>query len=128
MEYVIKRDGKKVPFDKSKIVNAIEKAMTCTPGGIDARVSNAIADYIADMPDILSVEQIQDIVVDSLKNSPFSDVAEAYSQWRKYRQEIRERQPVRRHGRGERLARTIAGKGLKVRSSAPAPEKEVWGS
>ena len=66
--------------------------MTCTPGGIDARVSNAIADYIADMPDILSVEQIQDIVVDSLKNSPFSDVAEAYSQWRKYRQEIREKE------------------------------------
>ena len=92
MEYVIKRDGTKVPFDKSKIVNAIEKAMTCTPGGIDARVSNAIADYIADMPDILSVEQIQDIVVDSLKNSPFSDVAEAYSQWRKYRQEIREKE------------------------------------
>ena len=92
MKYVIKRDGTKVPFDKSKIVNAIEKAMTCTPGGIDARVSNAIADYIADMPDILSVEQIQDIVVDSLKNSPFSDVAEAYSQWRKYRQEIREKE------------------------------------
>jgi ribonucleoside-triphosphate reductase len=92
MEYVIKRDGTKVTFDKSKIVNAIEKAMTCTPGGIDARVSNAIADYIADMPDILSVEQIQDIVVDSLKNSPFSDVAEAYSQWRKYRQEIREKE------------------------------------
>ena len=92
MEYVIKRDGTKVPFDKSKIVNAIEKAMTCTPGGIDARVSNAIADYIADMPDVLSVEQIQDIVVDSLKNSPFADVAEAYSQWRKYRQEIREKE------------------------------------
>ena len=92
MEYVIKRDGTKVPFDKSKIVNAIEKAMTCTPGGIDARVSNAIAEYIADMPDVLSVEQIQDIVVDSLKNSPFADVAEAYSQWRKYRQEIREKE------------------------------------
>ena len=92
MEYVIKRDGTKVPFDKSKIVNAIEKAMTCTPGGIDARVSNAIADYIADMPDILSVEQIQDIVVDSLANSPFIDVADAYSQWRKYRQEIRDKE------------------------------------
>ena len=92
MEYVIKRDGTKVPFDKSKIVNAIEKAMTCTPGGIDARVSNAIADYIADMPDILSVEQIQDVVVDSLKNSPFVDVADAYSQWRQYRQEIRDKE------------------------------------
>ena len=92
MEYVIKRDGTKVPFDKSKIVNAIEKAMTCTPGGIDARVSNAIADYIADMPDVLSVEQIQDIVVDSLANSPFIDVADAYSQWRQYRQEIRDKE------------------------------------
>ena len=92
MEYVIKRDGTKVPFDKSKIVTAIEKAMTCTPGGIDARVSNAIADYIADMPDVLSVEQIQDIVVDSLANSPFIDVADAYSQWRQYRQEIRDKE------------------------------------
>ena len=92
MDYVIKRNGTKVPFDKSKIVNAIEKAMTCTPGGIDARVSNAIADYIADMPDILSVEQIQDIVVDSLANSPFIDVADAYSQWRQYRQEIRDKE------------------------------------
>ena len=92
MEYVIKRDGTKVSFDKSKIVNAIEKAMTCTPGGIDARVSNAIADYIADMPDILSVEQIQDIVVNSLANSPFIDVADAYSQWRQYRQEIRDKE------------------------------------
>ena len=43
MEYVIKRDGTKVPFDKSKIVNAIEKAMTNTTGGVDSRVSNAIA-------------------------------------------------------------------------------------
>ena len=66
--------------------------MTCTPGGIDARVSNAIADYIADMPDILSVEQIQDIVVNSLANSPFIDVADAYSQWRQYRQEIRDKE------------------------------------
>lgn len=92
MEYVIKRDGTEVPFDKSKIVNAVEKAMTCTPDGIDARVSNAIADYIADMPGILSVEQIQDIVVDSLANSPFIDVANAYSQWRQYRQEIRDKE------------------------------------
>jgi ribonucleoside-triphosphate reductase len=92
MEYVIKRDGTKVPFDKSKIVNAIEKAMTNTTGGVDSRVSNAIADYIADMPDILSVEQIQDIVVDSLANSPFIDVADAYSQWRQYRQEIRDKE------------------------------------
>ena len=92
MEYVIKRDGTKVPFDKSKIVNAIEKAMTCTPGGIDARVSNALADYIADMPDVLSVEQIQDIVVDSLRNSPFTDVAEAYSHYRELRQEIRDKE------------------------------------
>ena len=92
MEYVIKRDGTEVPFDKSKIVNAVEKAMTCTPGGIDACVSNAIADYIADMPGILSVEQIQDIVVDSLANSPFIDVANAYSQWRQYRQEIRDKE------------------------------------
>ena len=92
MEYVIKRNGAKAPFNKSKIVNAIEKAMTTTPGGIDSRVSNAIADHIAEMPDTLSVEQIQDIVIDQLKASPFADVAESYSHWRKLRQEIRDKE------------------------------------
>ena len=92
MEYVIKRNGVKAPFDKSKIVNAIEKAMTTTPGGIDSRVSNAIADHIAEMPDTLSVEQIQDIVIEQLKASPFADVAESYSHWRKLRQEIRDKE------------------------------------
>ena len=92
MEYVIKRNGSKALFDKDKIVNAIEKAMTTTPGGIDSRVSNAIADHIAEMPDTLSVEQIQDIVIEQLKASPFADVAESYSHWRKLRQEIREKE------------------------------------
>ena len=92
MEYVIKRNGVKAPFDKSKIVNAIEKAMTTTPGGIDSRVSSAIADHIAEMPDTLSVEQIQDIVIEQLKASPFADVAESYSHWRKLRQEIRDKE------------------------------------
>ena len=92
MEYVIKRNGAKSLFDKDKIVNAIEKAMTTTPGGIDSRVSNAIADHIAEMPDTLSVEQIQDIVIEQLKASPFADVAESYSHWRKLRQEIRDKE------------------------------------
>ena len=92
MEYVIKRNGVKAPFEKEKIINAIEKAMTNTPGGIDSRVSNAIADHIAEMSDTMSVEQIQDIVVEQLKNSPLSDVAEAYSHWRKLRQEIRDKE------------------------------------
>ena len=92
MKYVIKRNGAKALFDKDKIVNAIEKAMTTTPGGIDSRVSNAIADHIAEMPDTLSVEQIQDIVIEQLKASPFADVAESYSHWRKLRQEIREKE------------------------------------
>lgn len=92
MEYVIKRNGAKALFDKDKIVNAIEKAMTATRGGIDSRVSHAIADRIAGIKDTLSVEQIQDIVVEQLKNSPFTDVAEAYSHWRKLRQEIRDKE------------------------------------
>ena len=92
MEYVIKRNGAKALFDKDKIVNAIEKAMTATRSGIDSRVSHAIADRIAGIKDTLSVEQIQDIVVEQLKNSPFTDVAEAYSHWRKLRQEIREKE------------------------------------
>lgn len=36
MEKVIKRDGRVVLFDASKIVDAIEKAMSRTESGIDA--------------------------------------------------------------------------------------------
>ena len=47
--------------------------MTNTTGGVDSRVSNAIADYIADIPDTMSVEQIQDVVIRTSNSESFQN-------------------------------------------------------
>ena len=79
MEYVIKRDGTKVPFNKSKIVSAIERAMGDTLKGIDSYLANTIASAIAEAKEFdSSVEEIQDMVEDSLMSSNRKDVARSY--------------------------------------------------
>ena len=92
MDYVIKRNGAKVPFNKNKIVNAIEKAMTNVVEGINSKLSNGIADEISEISDLLSVEQIQDIVISKLKERNAVDVADVYERWRLLRQEIRQKE------------------------------------
>lgn len=78
MENVIKRDGSTVPFDKNKIVTAIEKAMADTSAGVDKDISHKLADEIATKPQDASVEEIQDMVENSLMDSDRKDVARAY--------------------------------------------------
>lgn len=82
MENVIKRDGSTVPFDKNKIVVAIEKAMGDTDGGVDSCLSNKIADEIATKQQDTSVEEIQDMVESKLMTSRRKDVAKAYISYR----------------------------------------------
>lgn len=82
MENVIKRDGSTVPFDKNKIVVAIEKAMGDTNNGVDSILSNKIADEIATKQQDTSVEEIQDMVESKLMTSRRKDVAKAYISYR----------------------------------------------
>lgn len=82
MENVIKRDGSTVPFDKNKIVVAIEKAMSDTNNGVDNILSNKIADEIAAKQQDTSVEEIQDMVESKLMTSRRKDVAKAYISYR----------------------------------------------
>lgn len=82
MENVIKRDGSTVPFDKNKIVVAIEKAMGDTNNGVDSILSNKIADEIATKQQDISVEEIQDMVESKLMTSRRKDVAKAYISYR----------------------------------------------
>nr|DAG50224.1 MAG TPA: anaerobic ribonucleoside triphosphate reductase [Caudoviricetes sp.] len=82
MENVIKRDGSTVPFDKNKIVTAIEKAMSDTDNGVDSCLSNKIADEIATKQQDTSVEEIQDMVESKLMTSRRKDVAKAYISYR----------------------------------------------
>lgn len=111
--YVIKRDGTKVPFDKTKIEQAINKALIEVDGELyesdtAADIANEICEIISMKPGhTLLVEQIQDMVEEALMESERRDVARAYIRYR-YKQEIaRERKKeilnaVRAKLRGEK--------------------------
>ena len=78
MKNVIKRDGSTVPFDKGKIVIAIEKAMADTDAGVDKELAEKVANRIQMLNTNKSVEEIQDLVESSLMCSSRKDVARAY--------------------------------------------------
>ena len=82
MEYVIKRDGKKVPFDKSKIVNAIEKAMNDSSDSVDHKLSDSIASKIAAIDSTMDVEAIQNAVENRLMQSGYYETTRSYMNYR----------------------------------------------
>lgn len=90
MKQVIKRNGKKVKFDKEKIINAIEKAFLEVDGKVidkSHQKAKEIAEYIENQDKNLSVEEIQDVVEDKLMASNRKDVARAYVRYR-YKKEV----------------------------------------
>lgn len=90
MKQVIKRNGKKVKFDKEKIINAIEKAFSEVDGKVvdkSHQKAKEIAEYIENQDKSLSVEEIQDIVEDKLMASNRKDVARVYVRYR-YKKEV----------------------------------------
>ena len=92
MKQVIKRNGKKVKFDKEKIINAIEKAFLEVDGKVidkSHQKAREIAGYIENQDKNLSVEEIQDIVEDKLMASNRKDVARAYVRYRYKKEMIR---------------------------------------
>ena len=90
--YVIKRDGTRVLFDTSKIVNAINKAMIQVDGGLyETDTAEEIAVVIASENKDMSVEYIQDRVEQELMKSSRPDVAKAYILYRDERNKIRDR-------------------------------------
>ena len=78
---VIKRDGREVEFDKSKIVVAINKAFNSL-GKEGDFTAVRIADKVEAMNRTLSVEEIQDFVETSLMECGHYDVAKAYIKYR----------------------------------------------
>ena len=90
---VIKRDGRKVEFNKNKIKDAILKAFI----DVDDEVSiyaknkaNEIANYTESLNKDMSVEEIQDLVVNKLMASSRKDVASKYVEYRYKRKLVRE--------------------------------------
>ena len=92
MVYVIKRNGTVVPFDKDRIIVAINKAFLDVDGTLyETDTAYDIADDIYDRAlssDInYTVEDIQDLVEDYLMRSERKDVAKSYIRYR-YKKEV----------------------------------------
>ena len=93
MILVSKRDGTLVPFDKEKIINAINAAFIEVDGTLyEDDTARDIADDIEDYfkyqdGNGCSVEEIQDLVEDYLMRSERRDVAKAYIRYR-YKKEV----------------------------------------
>jgi ribonucleoside-diphosphate reductase alpha chain/ribonucleoside-triphosphate reductase len=79
---VTKRDGAVVDFEVGKIIRAIEKAMKETTKGVDDTLSQTIGAKIeaaaSDRENMITVDEIQDLVEDLLMESPRKDVAKKY--------------------------------------------------
>ena len=94
MQYIKKRDGRIVEFNKKKIVNAILKAFEQIDGEITTYAidkANNIATFIEkENNQILTVEEIQDLVENGLMSTKRKDVARAYIRYRQERSRERE--------------------------------------
>ena len=92
MIYIIKRDGRKVKFDKFKIVDAVLAAFKSVDGNVteyaEIKAGN-IADYIQDYAEKsdheLTIEEIQDLVEKGLSSTKRTDVAKEYIIYRDQR-------------------------------------------
>lgn len=95
---VIKRDGRKVSFDRTKIVNAVLAAFKSVDGDTSdyaiAKASN-IADYIEETCEKankdFTINEIQTMVQHGLMSTKRKDVAEAYILFRDKRDRARQR-------------------------------------
>lgn len=89
--YVVKRDGKKVPFDRQKIYNAIAgAARECGSIANDElkNLTDQTVEKCQTMSD-LSVEAIQDMVEDTLMTNNYHDIARHYIKYRQNKEIVR---------------------------------------
>lgn len=93
MKRVIKRDGTVVEFNKERIENAIKKTFEQSSREPNIKLIEKISTQIEELPDkVLSVEEIQDIVVKKLMASSEKDIAMSYQSYRTIKTEIREKE------------------------------------
>ena len=86
---VVKRDGTLQDFDPNKIKVAILKAFdSCCPLEDTEVVDNMITEMY--LWDGISIEEIQDVVIETLRDFGYDDVAASYSTYRKDQSRMRE--------------------------------------
>ena len=92
--FVVKRDGRSVPFDEGKIVNAILKAMDGTPEGRDEGLADFLTSRVVAQAeaicgnshtDTVRVDDIHNLVERALMASPRKEVAQEYIRYREKR-------------------------------------------
>lgn len=89
--YVVKRDGKKVTFDRQKIYNAIAGAARECGSTTDdelKRLTDQVVTKCQTQSD-LSVEAIQDMVEDTLMSNNYHDIARHYIKYRQNKEIVR---------------------------------------
>ena len=94
--YVMKRDGRKVEFDPSKIQDAVLKAFNAVDGKITPyaeekarNIANYIKGYMEGTTDELTIDDIQTLVEHGLMATKRKDVATAYVEYRHDRDKVR---------------------------------------
>ena len=83
---VIKRDGRKEQFDENKIKKAISKCYLANDELPDGTQINKIVSEIENLTDELTVEEIQDFIINDLEDL---DIAQSYKEYRNHRNKIR---------------------------------------
>ena len=106
--FVIKRDGRKVEFDSSKIANAVIRAFNSVYSNnlTDEMTSFAqrIADDVAEKNSDMSVEDIQNIVIKKLMASKYKEVATAYVEYKHLHEMARSQYAALMDAVGEKLS------------------------
>lgn len=90
MKFIKKRDGRRVKFDKTKIQNAVESAFNSVDGELTEYATEKainIANFIEtevlnNTKEMISVEDIQDMVENGLMSTKRKDVAREYIKYR----------------------------------------------
>lgn len=86
---VIKRDGNLEEFDLGKIESAISKAFKACQYTVDSEVIREIAENV-EIWDEIEVEDIQDSVIETLRDFDYDVVADAYATYRSTQSRFRE--------------------------------------
>lgn len=106
--FVIKRDGRKVEFDSSKIANAVIRAFNSVYSNnlTDEMTSFAqrIADDVSEKNSDMSVEDIQNIVIKKLMASKYKEVATAYVEYKHLHEMARSQYAALMDAVGEKLS------------------------
>ena len=107
---IVKRDGTQVPYDRNKIICAINKALLEVDGNIySGYISENVATSIESYFDYhtvecITVEEIQDLVEWNLINGPKPELAKAYIRYRYKREMARQNYKELMNTIGEKLS------------------------